>query len=145
MLPVPRAEVDALSYHLAPYVPHTTTTICSDSDLPCSEREIKAGLAYTCSSDLWSLGILILWMLDPSRVRPPKTPQEIPVRPSGVSNEHPSQEPTPTPDSVHVKSERGGELGELISRLLEEVRSGEELENLNPTLTPGPSFFFPRL
>ena len=79
MLPVPRAEVDASHYHLAPYVPHTMATVCSYSDLLCIEREIKAGLAYTCSSDLWSLGILILWMLDPSRVRPPKTPQEIPV------------------------------------------------------------------
>lgn len=33
------------------------------------EREIKAGLPYDCSSDLWSLGILVLWMLDPSKVR----------------------------------------------------------------------------
>ena len=32
------------------------------------EREIKAGLRYDSSSDLWSLGILILWMLDPSKV-----------------------------------------------------------------------------
>lgn len=74
------AEAGVPQYHLAPYVPYTITPTCPTFDLLCFEREIKAGLCYACPSDLWSFGLLILWMLDQSRVRSPRTPQTVPTR-----------------------------------------------------------------
>ena len=83
----------------------------------CPDREIKAGLDYTCSSDLWSLGILILWMLDPSRVRPL---QEAPTRANPTKSVR--QELISNLYSVHMNCD--GELGALVSQLLEEVSPG---------------------
>ncbi|KAF9643375.1 hypothetical protein BDM02DRAFT_3191743 [Thelephora ganbajun] len=72
-LSIPKTEVEGVQHHLAP--------------------EIKAGMRYDCSSDLWSLGLLILWMLDPSRG------------------------PMSKLDSIRVE----GELGTLVSQLLEKA------------------------
>jgi len=99
---------------LAPYVPRTITAARSNSDPPYSKREIKAGLDYTCSSDLWSLGILILWMLDPSRVHPSREAQPNPMKSvpqEMMSNLYPA------------RTNCDGELKALISQLLEEVVS----------------------
>ena len=47
-------------------------------------REIKAGECYDCSSDMWSLGTLILWILDPSGVRLTGSPFFVLVQPMRV-------------------------------------------------------------
>lgn len=92
-------------------VPFTSVALLTSYRL---EREIKAGLQYDCSSDLWSLGSLILWMLDPSRVFfPSRTPLHF-----GRVNKGPIlQESAPRFDTIRPK----GDLGTLVSRLLEKV------------------------
>ena len=120
-LPVPEAEVGIPQYQLAPYVPRTITAARSNSDPPYSKREIEAGLDYTCSADVWSLGILILWMLDPSRVRPSREAQETPARANLIKSVR--QESISNLYSVHTNW--NGELRALVSRLLEEVSPAE--------------------
>ena len=117
-------------YQLAPYVPCTIAAARSNSDLPYFKREIKAGLDYACSSDLWSLGILILWILDPSRVRSPQGAQEDPAR----ANPMKSVRQELISNLYSVRTNCDGELGALVSQLLEEVSpSASSLDQIRLT------------
>lgn len=139
MLPIPAAEAGVPQYHLAPYVLHAIAAISSTFNLQCLEREINAGLSYACSSDLWSLGLLILWMLDRSRVRLPRTPRIAltwldltkSVRQELISNLDP------------VRIDCKGELGALISQLLEKVSAWRAVW-IGPNLPESLQCRFPR-